>query len=62
LTPRKEIKSETDFLWSIEIRQQNLGVYKDFDEEVIFETDLSVSVKLLQYTLVFVCSVLGFIQ
>jgi predicted lipid carrier protein YhbT len=62
LIPREEIKSEIDPLWSIEIRQQNLGVCKDFDEEVIFEANLFVLVKLLQYTLVFVCLVLGFIQ
>jgi hypothetical protein len=46
LTPREEIKSEIDPLWSIEIRQQNLDVYKGFDEEVILEVDLSVLVKL----------------
>ncbi len=34
---REEIKSETNPLWSIEIRQQNLVVCKDFDEEVILE-------------------------
>jgi hypothetical protein len=37
LTVRKEIKSETDPLWSIEIRQQNEDVCKGFDEEVIFD-------------------------
>jgi hypothetical protein len=46
LTPREEIKSETDPLWSIEIRQHNLDVYKGFDEEIILEVDLSVLVKL----------------
>jgi hypothetical protein len=45
LTPRKEIKNETDPLWSIEIRRQNVDVCKGFDEEVIFEIDLSISVK-----------------
>jgi hypothetical protein len=47
LTPRKEISSETDPLWSIEIRQHNLGICKDFDEEVIIEANLSISIKLL---------------
>jgi hypothetical protein len=42
LTPREEIESEVDPLWSTEIRQWNLGVCKDFDEEVIFEANLSV--------------------
>jgi hypothetical protein len=42
LTPREEIKSEVDPLWSIKIRQWNLGVCKDFDEEVILEANLSV--------------------
>jgi len=32
---------------------------KDFDEEVIFEANLFVLVKLQQYTLVFVCLTLG---
>jgi len=41
LTPREEIESE-DPLWSTEIRQWNLGVCKDFDEEVIFEANLSI--------------------
>jgi hypothetical protein len=62
LTPREEIKSEIDPLWSIEIRQQNLGVYKDFDEEILFEANLFVPVKLQQYTLVSICSTFGFIQ
>jgi hypothetical protein len=39
LTPREEIKSETDLLWSIEIRRQNVDVCKGFYEEVIFEVD-----------------------
>jgi len=42
LTPREEIESEVDPLWSIEIRQWNLGVCKDFDEEVILEANLSI--------------------
>jgi hypothetical protein len=46
---RKEIKNEIDPSWSIEIKQQILKVCKDFDEEVIFEAYLSISVKLLQY-------------
>ncbi len=62
LTPREEIKNEIDALCSIEIRQHDLDVFEDFDEKVIFEADLSVSIKLLQYTSVFVCSMLGFIQ
>jgi hypothetical protein len=32
---RKEIKSETNLLWSIEIKRQNVDVCKGFDEEVI---------------------------
>jgi hypothetical protein len=44
LTLRKENKSDIDPLWSIEIKQQNLGVYKDFDEEVILEANLSISI------------------
>jgi hypothetical protein len=59
LTPREEIERKTDPLWSIEIKQWNLSVYKDFDEEVIFEANLFVLVKLQQYTLVFVCLALG---
>jgi hypothetical protein len=43
LTPRKEILSEIDPLWSIEIRQHNLSVCKDFDEEVIFEANLCLN-------------------
>jgi hypothetical protein len=46
LTPKKEIKRKTNPLWSIEIKQWNLNVYKDFDEEVILEANLSVLVKL----------------
>jgi hypothetical protein len=45
LTPREEIEREADPLWSIEIRQ-NLGVCKDFDEGVIFEANLYVSIRL----------------
>jgi hypothetical protein len=45
LTPTKEIKSEIDPLWSIEIRRQNVDVYKGFDEEIILETHMSSSVK-----------------
>ncbi len=41
MIPRKEIERETDPLWSIEIRQSNLGVNKDFDE-IIFEINLSI--------------------
>jgi len=59
LTPREEIERQTNPLWSIEIKQWNLSVYKDFDEEVILEANLSVLVKLQQYTLVFVCLALG---
>jgi len=54
LVPREEIESEVDPLWSIEIRQWNLGVCKDFDEKVILEANL-----FQQYTLVFVCLTLG---
>jgi hypothetical protein len=46
LTLKEEIKNETDPLWSIEIRQQNLSVCKDFDEEVILEANIFVSIKL----------------
>jgi hypothetical protein len=42
LIPREEIESEVDPLWSIEIKQWNLGVCKDFDEEVILEANLFV--------------------
>jgi hypothetical protein len=45
LTPREEIKNETDPLWSIEIKQWNLGVYKDFDEKIMFEENLFVKIK-----------------
>jgi hypothetical protein len=45
LTPREEIKSETDPLWFIEIRRQNLEVCKGFDGKVILEADLSIFVK-----------------
>jgi hypothetical protein len=45
LTPKEEIKNETDPLWSIEIRRQNVEVCKDFDEKVILEADLSIFVK-----------------
>jgi hypothetical protein len=47
LTSREEIKRGTDPLWSIEIKQQNVDVCKCFDEEVILEVDLSISVKPL---------------
>jgi hypothetical protein len=33
-----------------------------FDEKVIFEANLSISIKLLQYTSISICLVLGFIQ
>ncbi len=46
VTPRKEMKSETDPLKSIEIKRQNVNVCKCFDEEVILETNLSILVKL----------------
>ncbi len=62
MIPREEIKSETDPLWSIKIIQQNLSVCKDFDEEIIFEANLSVSVKVLQYTTISICSMLGCIE
>jgi hypothetical protein len=44
LTSRKEIKSENDPLWSIEIKRQNVDVCKGFYEEVIFDANLSISV------------------
>jgi hypothetical protein len=61
LTPRKEIKSEIDPLWSIEIRQYNVNVYKGFDEEIILEADLDmfISVKRQKYAPIFVCSTVG---
>jgi hypothetical protein len=46
LTPRKEIKNEIDPLSSIEIRQENLDVFKGFDEEVILEANIYVLIKL----------------
>jgi hypothetical protein len=45
LTPREEIKSEIDPLWSIEIRRQNVDVYKSVDEEIILEAHMSSFVK-----------------
>jgi len=39
--PKEEIEKETDALWSIEIRQSNLGVTKDFDE-IIREVNFSI--------------------
>jgi hypothetical protein len=39
--PKEEIEREIDPLWSIEIRQSNLGVSKDFDE-IILEVNLSI--------------------
>jgi hypothetical protein len=62
LIPREEVKNETDPLWSIKIKQQNLGICKDFNEEVILEANLFVSIKLQQYTSISICSTLGFIQ
>jgi hypothetical protein len=59
LTLREEIKSEIDPLWSIEIRQQNVNVYKGFYEKVIFEADLSISVKPQQYVQISLCSKVG---
>ncbi len=56
LTPKKEIKSETDPLWCIEIKWQNVDVCKGFDEEVMFEANLSIYVKPQQYTPIFVFS------
>jgi hypothetical protein len=59
LIPRKEIKSEIDPLWSIEIKRQNVDVCKVFEEEVIFEANMSISIKPLQYAPIFVCLVVG---
>jgi hypothetical protein len=59
LTPREEIKRETNPLWSIEIRWQNVDVSKGFYEEVIFETNLFISVKPRQYAQISVCSAIG---
>jgi hypothetical protein len=59
LTPKEEIKSETDPLWSIEIRQQNVNVYKGCDEKVILESDLSIFIKPQQYAPISVCSIIG---
>jgi hypothetical protein len=56
LIPKKEIKSETDPLWSIEIKWHNVDVFKGFDEEVMFEANLSIYVKPQQYTLIFIFS------
>jgi hypothetical protein len=50
LTPREEIKSETDPLWSIEIRWQNVDVCQGFAKKVIFGADLSISKKTLSDT------------
>jgi hypothetical protein len=61
LTPREEIKSEIDPLWSIEIRQQFFVSIKILMKKWL-ETNLSILVKLQQYTLVPICSTLGFIQ
>jgi hypothetical protein len=46
LIPKEEIEKEIDPLWSIKIRQQNLGICKDFDEKIILEANLSISVRL----------------
>lgn len=59
LTPKEEIKSEIDPLWSIEIKWQNVNVCKDFDKEAILEADLSISVKPQQYAPIFVWSTFG---
>jgi hypothetical protein len=56
LTLKKEINSETNPLWSIEIKWQNVDVCKGFDEEVMLEANLSIYVKPQQYTLTFVFS------
>jgi hypothetical protein len=61
LTFREEIKNETDPLWSIEIRWQNVDVYKGFDEKVIFEAKKSIYVKPQQYAPIFVCSIIEII-
>jgi hypothetical protein len=45
LTPREEIESEIDLLWSIEIRQKHLGACKDLAEGVILEATLLVLVR-----------------
>ncbi len=54
---KKKTKSETNPLWAIEIKGLNVDVCKGFDEEVIFEVDLSIYVKPQQYTPIFVCSI-----
>jgi hypothetical protein len=59
LSLREEIKSESNPLWSIEIRRYNVDVCKGFYEEVIFEADLSIFVKPQQYVQIFVCSTIG---
>jgi hypothetical protein len=59
LTPREEINNETNPLWSIEIKRQNIYVYKGYDEEVILEANLSIFVKPQQYAQIFVCSTIG---
>jgi hypothetical protein len=38
-------------LWSIELKQKDLDVCKEFDEEIILETSVVVLVKLQQYTM-----------
>jgi hypothetical protein len=59
LTPREEIRSEIDPLWSIETRRQNVDVSKGCDEEVMLEADLSIFIKPQQYEQIFVCSTVG---
>jgi hypothetical protein len=48
---QEEIKRETDPLWSIKLKQQNLDVCKEFDEEIILEASVVVLVILQQYTM-----------
>ncbi len=60
LTPRKEIKSETNPLWSIKVRWQNVDVSKGFDKKIIIlEIDLSISMKPQWYAPISVCLAIG---
>jgi hypothetical protein len=49
LISQEQIKRETDPLWSIEIKYNNFNICKDFDEELILVTSISVLVRFQQY-------------